>query len=101
MWIGAGRLVFDFFGNEHARVKHQNLTDFCKEIKRKYNLSAMEVADYDDPERGVLGFAATFPESWHEERVKETLEKMCKEFDETAPARIVSEDLEIFYHGHE
>lgn len=99
MWIAVGRLVLDHYGNTDATAKRRELEALSKELRREFNLSALEVADYDDPERCVFGFAAVLPETWVKHRCDEFLKKVCETIERTSAIRVVSEDLDLFSHG--
>lgn len=99
MWIGVGRLVLDFYNNDKVNVKKRKLEELAKDIRRKFNVSALEVADFDDPERCVLGFAAVMPEDWKEKSAKSFIQKICETIDQTAFARVTVEDCDLLSHG--
>ncbi len=95
MWVGVGKIILDFFNNEKISVKQKTLERLCKDIRREFNVSAMEVEDLEDPERCVVGFAAVFPETWPEVKAQRFLEKICKQIDATSVARVTAEDTEV------
>ncbi len=99
MMVGTGRIVLDFYNNTEAPKKRRLLEDLCSDLRKKYNVSAMEVADFDDPERCVVGFAAVIPESWRMPAAHSFVEKIAAEIDKTAFARVTVEDLELLEHG--
>lgn len=99
MLIGVGRIVLDFYNNQKASVKNKNLKDLCHDLRKKFNISVLEIADFDDPERCVLGFAVVVPETWNAATAQQLIEKICKTLDETAFARVMVEDCEILSHG--
>lgn len=99
MWIGVGRIVLDYYGNTEAKKKTAEIESFCKELRKKFNLSALEIADFDDPERCVIGFAAVMPQRWTEQSALSFIKKICHEIDTTAFARMTVEDTELFSHG--
>jgi hypothetical protein len=55
----------------------------------------MEVAEFEDPEKCVLGFAVVMPESWKPMRARALLAKICDEIDRTSFARVMMEDTEL------
>jgi hypothetical protein len=59
----------------------------------------LEVADFDDLERCVIGFAAVLPENWKAQRAGDFVQNICKTIDETAFARVTVEDWDILEHG--
>ena len=101
MLIAVGRIVLDFYNNEKASVKNRQLAELCDDLRKKFNVSALEVADFDDPERCVIGFAAVIPEDWKTRSAESLMEKICKTIDETAFARVMVEDWDLLSHGEE
>ena len=101
MLIGAGRIVLDFYNNDNVALKRRQLDELCVEIRRKFNVSALEVADFDDPERCVIGFAAVIPENWKPASAQGLTEKICEFIDQTAFARVMVEDWDLLSHGEE
>lgn len=99
MFIGAGRIVLDFHGNDDVALKRRKLEELCKELRRKFNISALEVAAFDESERCVLGFAAVMPEHWKEASARSLVQKICETLDQTSFARVMVEDCELFSHG--
>ena len=99
MRIGVGRIVLDFYNNDKAAVKRRKLADLCKDLRKKYNISALEVAEFDDPEKCVIGFAAVIPEDWKTKSAKGLIEQICKTIDETSFARVMTEDCDLLFHG--
>lgn len=98
MLIGVGRIVMDFYNNEKASVKSRMLAELCEDLRKKYNLSALEVADFDDPERCVLGFAAVIPENWKHKSAESFVQKICETIDQTSFARVTVEDWDLLEH---
>ncbi len=99
MLIGVGRIVLDFYNNDNASKKRKQLEELCVQLRKKFNISALEVADFDDPEKCVIGFAAVFPENWKTQSAHSMIEKICKTIDETSFARVTVEDVDILAHG--
>jgi len=99
MRIGVGRIVLDFYNNDDAALKRKQLGELCESLRRQFNISALEVADFDDPERCVIGFAAVIPENWKEASARSLVEKICKTIDDTAFARVMVEDTDLLDHG--
>src|ERR1700758_4955205 len=99
MLIGVGRIVLDFYNNDNLALKHRQLEELCNDLRRKFNLSALEVADFDDPERCVIGFAAVIPENWKTRSAESLIEKICETIDRTAFARVMVEDWDLLSHG--
>lgn len=101
MLIGVGRIVLDFYNNDSVSVKRRNLEDLCHDLRKKFNISALEVADFDDPERCVIGFAAVIPENWKTSSAQHLVEKICQTIDETSFARVMVEDWDLLCHGED
>jgi uncharacterized protein YlxP (DUF503 family) len=101
MLIGVGRIVLDFYNNDNVPQKRRQLAELCDGLRKKFNVSALEVADFDDPERCVIGFAAVIPESWRTPSARSLVQKICQEIDETAFARVMVEDWDLLSHGEE
>ncbi|MBC7691634.1 MAG: DUF503 family protein [Methylotenera sp.] len=101
MLIGVGRIVLDFFNNEKVSFKHKKLEELCNDLRRKFNISALEVADFDDPERCVIGFAVVIPETWKTASAQSLVEKICETIDQTSVARVMVEDWDLLSHGDE
>ena len=99
MMIGAGRIVLDFYNNDKVAVKHRQLEEFCASLRKKFNVSALEIADFADPERCVIGFAVVIPENWKERSARSLCEKICETIDQTAFARVMVEDWDLLSHG--
>lgn len=99
MLIGVGRIVLDYYGNQNASKKHKELEALCEGLRKKFNISAMEIASFDDPERCVMGFAVVIPETWKSAAADSFVQKICEEIDTTAFARVVVEDWDVLAHG--
>jgi len=97
MWIGAGKLVLDFHSNDLLRLKKKQLEQLFKELKKKYNLSILEVADEDDVERCVIGFATVMPEDWREVGAKGFVQKIIGTIDEISFARISVDEWQVYW----
>ena len=101
MLIGVGRIVLDFYGNQNVAKKRRNLEELCQELRKQFNVSALEVAEFDDPEKCVLGFAAVIPENWKTTSAQGLVEKICETLDQQAFARVTVEDWDLLEHGGE
>lgn len=99
MLIGVGRIVLDFYNNDNVALKRRQLEELCTDLRKKFNISALEVADFEDPERCVLGFAIVIPENWKTASAQSLVDKICKTIDETAFARVTVEDWDLLSHG--
>jgi uncharacterized protein YlxP (DUF503 family) len=98
MLIGVGRIVLDFYNNDKAAKKRKQLEALCSDLRKKFNISALEIADFDDPERCVIGFAAVIPEDWKTRSAQALVEKICKTIDETSFARVTVENTDLLSH---
>ncbi len=101
MLVGVGRIVLDFYNNDSVAKKRRNMEDLCHDLRKKFNISALEIADFDDLERCVLGFAIVIPENWKSISAQSLVEKVCQTIDETAFARVMVEDWDLLNHGKE
>ena len=99
MLIGVGRIVLDFYNNDNVASKSRQLEELCTDLRRKFNISALEVAAFDDPEKCVIGFAAVMPENWKTPSAQSLVDKICQTIDETAFARVTVEDCDLLSHG--
>lgn len=99
MLIGVGRIVLDFYNNDKIAIKRRHLEELCNDIKKKFNISILEVADFDELEKCVIGFAVVIPESWKTKSAQEFVQKICETIDETAFARVILEDWDLLSHG--
>ncbi|MBY0470773.1 DUF503 domain-containing protein [bacterium] len=99
MLIGVGKIVLDFYNNDDAPLKNSKLEKLCKEVRRKFNVSILEIADFDDPERCVIGFAAVIPDNWKMQSSQSFVRKICDTIDESAFARVMVEDCDFLTHG--
>lgn len=99
MWIGVGRLTLDFYNNNSVQKKRENIESLCKDLRKKFNLSILEVADFEDAEKCVIGFAAVIPETWKSQTAQNFVQTICKTVDETSFARVMVEDWDLLAHG--
>jgi len=95
MRIAAGRIVLDFYGNDHKALKHRKIEELCKDLRKKYNLSALEIDDFDDPEKCVLGFAAVISNHWETEKALQFLHSIQVTLNQISPIRVTVEDCEL------
>ena len=101
MRIGVGRIVLDYYGNDNVQKKRRELEALCQDLRRQFNLSAMEISDFEDAERCVMGFAAVIPDHWNEQAASSFVEKICETIDQKAFTRVTVEDWDILEHGGE
>lgn len=95
MWIGAGRIVLDYYQNDNLAEKARQLDELCKDLKKHFNVSILEIGEFDQPERCVIGFAAVMPETWREAACKSFIQKITKTIDERAFARVVADEWDL------
>lgn len=99
MLVAVGKIVLDFYNNDDLNLKRKHLQQLCDEVRKKFNMSLLEVAEFDDTEKCVLGFAVVIPESWKTVQAHKFVEKICKTIDTTAFARVIVEDWEFLGFG--
>ncbi len=103
MIIAVGRIVLDFYNNDDATLKGRKLEELCADLRKKFNISSLEISDFDDPERCVIGFAAVIPDHWPEQgkgnSARGLIERICREIDSTSFARVMVEDCDLLEHG--
>jgi len=97
MRVAAARIQLDFYNNPSVSRKHEVLAALCQDLRKTFQVSALEVAEFEDPEKCVIGFALVIPDSWNTPGVQTKLETICRHIDETSEARVVSEEREILY----
>ena len=98
MLIGVGRIVLDFYNNTSLPAKRRQMEALCADLRKKFNISVLEVADFDDLERCVIGFAAVIPENWNTQSAQGLVQKICQTIDETSFARVMVEDWDLLSH---
>lgn len=92
MFVGVGKIILDFHGNVEIKTKRFHMKSLTEELRKKFEISAAEVADFEDLERCVLGFAFA---SSNEKAARAHLKKVLEHIDNTAFARVAVEDSEI------
>lgn len=95
MWIGSGKITLDFYNNSKLSEKKKVLENLCLDLRKLYNISILEVDEFEDLEKCVLGFAVVIPENWKTQTAKSFVEKICRTIDETSSVRVVSEEVEL------
>ena len=95
MMVGVGRLILDYYQNDSMKLKHKNLESIVVELKRKFNISVLEIEDFEDPEKCVFGFSVVIPSTWERKSAENFLERICKSVDEISEARLTYEDCKI------
>ena len=93
MWIAAGKVILDYFNNESEKKKRNLVDKLVKDVRRQFNASILEVADFDELEKCVLGVglvAAT------EKTARSSMKKVLDYIDSHSEARVVTEDTDVF-----
>ena len=93
MWIAGGKIILDFFNNESIDKKRAMLAQLSKETHRQFNASILEVDDFEELERCVLGLALA---ASNEKNARTSLKKVLDYIDSHAEARVVTEDTDVF-----
>lgn len=93
MWVSAGKIILDFFGNQNIKEKRHQMAALLDEIHKEFNVSASEVADFDDLEKCVIGLALA---AGTEQGARSAMKKVLDHIDSTAFARVVVEDTDVF-----
>ncbi|MGE4232694.1 MAG: DUF503 family protein [Bacteriovoracia bacterium] len=93
MYIASGKIILDFYNNDSIGKKKSNLTSLVKEVHQKFNVSAVEVADFDDPERCVIGISLV---ASTQRSAKAAIDKVLEHIDTHAFARVVVEDTDVY-----
>ncbi len=97
MRVAAARITLDFYNNSSIPKKHAMLEKLCADVRKQFQVSAGEIADFEDPEKCVIGFAQVIPDSWNTLGVRALIEKLCRYIDENSEARVMTEETEILY----
>ncbi|MBI3542548.1 MAG: DUF503 family protein [Deltaproteobacteria bacterium] len=93
MWVAAGKIVLEFWGNQNIKEKRHQMADLLTEIHKQFNASAAEVSDFDDLERCVIGLALA---AGTEQGARAAMKKLLEHVDTNAFARVVVEDTDVF-----
>lgn len=93
MFIAASKVILDFFGNQNLKKKRDELDALLKELRRKHNVSATEVEDFDDYERCIFGVSLV---AGNEKTARSAMKKTLEYIDSNSFARVVMEDIEIY-----
>ncbi len=70
-------------------------------LRKQFGVSSQETEAFEDPERGVLGVALVFPAQLEMPKCRQRLEAIAQQIDASAPARVISEEMEFFEHAGE
>lgn len=93
MWVAAGKIILDFYGNMNIKEKRHQMALLLDDVHKQFNLSAAEVADFDDLERCVIGLALA---AGTEQGARSAMKKVLEHIDTNAFARVVVEDTDFF-----
>lgn len=93
MWVAAGKVILDFWGNQSLKEKRHNMDELLADLRRDFNISAVEVSDFDDLEKCVIGLALA---AGTEKSARAAMKKVLEHIDTTAFARVVVEDTDFF-----
>jgi uncharacterized protein YlxP (DUF503 family) len=91
MYVSSAKIVLDFYGNHNTKKKRDELERLIKSLRQKFNVSALEVEDFDDPERCVLGLSLVAANAV---TAKSAIKKIVEYIDANSFARVVMEDAE-------
>lgn len=93
MWLAGGKIVLDFHGNLNIKEKRHQMAQLLDDLHKTFNVSATEVADFDDLERCVIGLALA---AGTEQGARSAMKKILEHIDTTSFARVVVEDTDFF-----
>lgn len=93
MFVAAMKMVLDFYGNDEVSVKRREIHAFALLFHRKFeDVSLVEVADFDDPERIVLGLSFVCAQ---QKRGEDRLLAIRDWIDAHSFARVTMEDRQV------
>lgn len=92
MVVGLCELAVALPGNRSLKEKRRVVRGLIDRLRARHRISVAEVADNDDHERGVIGFAVVGSDRT---RVRAVLDDVLRTVDETCPADVVTRDLEV------
>lgn len=93
MWVGAGKLILEFWGNQNIKEKRHQMAALIEDIHKSFNVSATEVADFDDLEKCVIGLALS---AGTEQGARAAMKKVVEHVDKNGFARLMIEDTDFF-----
>ena len=93
MVVSAGKVILDFYGNISIKEKKEKMKELLTDVRKKFNLSATEVEDFDDLERCVIGLAMAAGTA---QGAQSAMKNVLEYIDTTAFARVAMEDTELF-----
>ena len=95
MKIASGKVTLEFFNNEQVALKHRHLEEVCKSLRKRFQLSAREIDEFDDPVRCQIGFAIVIPDNWDSLRAQKLMEEICEVINAESPIRVIAEDCAV------
>jgi uncharacterized protein YlxP (DUF503 family) len=93
MFVAAGKVILDFWGNQNIKEKRRQMEALLQELHKQFNISATEVADFDDTERCVIGLALA---AGTEQGARSAMKRVLEHIDTTSFARVMVEDTDVF-----
>jgi len=93
MFVAAGKIILDFYNNQSLAIKRREMKELLADLHKKFNVSAAEIADFDDLERCVIGLSLT---AGTEKTARAAMKKVLEHIDTTAFARVMVEDTDFF-----
>ena len=93
LYVAASKIILDYYGNQALASKRREIEGLLSDIRRHHNVSAVEVADFDDLERCVIGLSLS---AGTEKTAREAMKKVLEYIDSHAFARVVLEDTDVF-----
>lgn len=93
MFVSAGKVILDFYGNQNIKQKRHEMAELLDDLHKQFNISATEVADFDDLERCVIGLSLT---AGTEQGARSAMKRVLEYIDTSAFARVVVEDTDVF-----
>lgn len=92
MHVASAKLILDYYGNQSAKTKSEELQKLFTETRRKFSILIEEVEDFDDPERCVMGLCfVTSSRSGAQSKLRRVLDYI----DQMAFARVVMSDGQV------
>lgn len=93
MFIGVAKIVLEVYGSLSINEKNKAIIPFVKQCQKDFNVSVDIVDEYHDIERVVLGISLVAND---EKITRQRLQKILEFIDTHAPARVSSEETEIY-----
>lgn len=93
MHVSAGKVILDFHGNINIKEKRKQMELLLKELHKGFNVSALEIDDFEDLERCVIGLALCAGTA---KGAEAAMRKVLDHIDANAFARVAVEDTDEF-----